>query len=87
MSKTFRARLFGDRLEWEGEPPDSSESPLQVQITVMDISQPETAKLRHQAMVQALKQLAQISALGDITDPVIWQRSIRQDRYLPGRET
>jgi hypothetical protein len=33
-----------------------------------------------------LEQLAAINALPDLTDPVAWEREIRQDRPLPDRE-
>jgi len=33
-----------------------------------------------------LEQLAAINALADLTDPVAWEREMRQDRPLPDRE-
>jgi antitoxin component of MazEF toxin-antitoxin module len=35
---------------------------------------------------QLLKELQETGAYKDIDDPVAWQRKIRQDRLLPGRE-
>ena len=34
----------------------------------------------------ALETLAELGTFADITDPVEWQRQIRKDRPLPGRE-
>lgn len=33
-----------------------------------------------------LKELQEIRAYNDINNPVAWQRKLRQDRSLPGRE-
>lgn len=37
-------------------------------------------------MAQILEQLAARNAFSEITDPVAWQRDVRQDRQLPGRD-
>ncbi len=34
----------------------------------------------------ALQTLAELGTFADITDPVEWQRQIRKDRPLPGRD-
>lgn len=41
---------------------------------------------RRRAIREALENLAAIGAFSDIEDPVAWQREIREDRPLPGRE-
>jgi len=38
------------------------------------------------AIVKILKKMAARKALSEIKDPSAWQREIRQDRPLPGRE-
>jgi antitoxin component of MazEF toxin-antitoxin module len=38
------------------------------------------------AIQRAIKRLQQIHAYSDTKDPVAWQREIRQDRPLPGRD-
>jgi len=35
---------------------------------------------------QLLKELQESEAYNDIADPIAWQRKIREDRSLPGRE-
>jgi hypothetical protein len=37
-------------------------------------------------MREALERLAARNAFAEIEDPVAWQREIREDRPLPGRE-
>ncbi|OUD15055.1 hypothetical protein [Thioflexithrix psekupsensis] len=39
-----------------------------------------------QRMASILQRMADRNALSDIVDPVAWQREIREDRSLPGRE-
>jgi hypothetical protein len=37
-------------------------------------------------MAEALENLAALDAFSEISDPVEWQREIRKDRPLPGRD-
>ena len=41
---------------------------------------------RKKRLKKAFETLAESGTLADITDPVEWQRQIRKDRPLPGRE-
>lgn len=86
MGDSYRALLKGDRLEWtDSEPPDLvSEQP--VEVTILDAGGQPDAKTQGERMAQALARLAESDALAHIEDPVEWQREIRQDRPLPGRE-
>ncbi len=43
-------------------------------------------KQDRKAIQQAIRNLQAIGAFKDIKDPVAWQREIRKDRPLPGRE-
>lgn len=47
-----------------------------------------TPQLRQnrQRIQNLLRQLQEVGAYKDIKDPVAWQREIRNDRSLPGRE-
>lgn len=49
----------------------------------LPIPQPKQNRKRVQ---QLLKELQAISAYSSIKDPVAWQRTIRKDRPLPGRD-
>lgn len=37
------------------------------------------------AIKKAIRDLQSIGAYSDIEDPIAWQREIRKDRHLPGR--
>ncbi len=53
------------------------------------IRQSETKKAEEErvaAIKSALRSLQKSGAFSDIKDPVAWQREIRKDRPLPGRE-
>ena len=84
---TYSALLQGDRLEWLGEAPAcQTDSPLRVHVTIVE---PEPVTERHargSAMAAILEKLAARGAFAAIQDPVEWQRELRQDRVLPGRE-
>lgn len=84
MSRTYEGVLKDDRVHWTGESP-SSTRPLRVRVTVVskDESQPVD---RGERMAQALAELADMDAFRDIDDPSAWQRQVRTDRPLPGRD-
>ena len=41
---------------------------------------------RRQKLAASLHQLAQSAAFGEITDPVAWQKEVREDKPLFGRD-
>jgi len=55
------------------------------QKTVIALPIPEPKQDRGRIQ-EAIRQLQEIGAYSDIEDPVAWQRKIRKDRSLPGRE-
>jgi hypothetical protein len=85
MARTYKAILRGDRIEWVDAPP-AAVQPTPVQVTVMDEAA-EIPERRGHEMAQALEALAKTGGLSDISDPVEWQRELRRDRSLPGRES
>ena len=87
MMRTYKALLHGDRLEWLGEAPEpQTDAPLRVHVTVLEQEPPAEVRARGHAMAAILEQLAERRTFSAITDPVGWQRELRQDRVLPGRE-
>jgi hypothetical protein len=84
--ETYRAILKGNRLEWIETEPENLEAEQPVQVTILDPPVEVDASTRGQRMAQALKRLAATNALIHIQDPSEWQREIRKDRPLPGRE-
>lgn len=85
MLETYRATLQGNFIEWSGEAPSvvKDDQKLEVFVTILDQPQPVSDG---KAMAQALEKLAAANSLGEIIDPVEWQREQRQDRILPSRE-
>ena len=86
MMRTYKALLRGDRLEWLGEAPEpQTDAPLSVHVTVLE-QEPSEVHARGHAMAALLEQLAKRRTFSTIIDPVGWQRELRQERVLPGRE-
>jgi hypothetical protein len=87
MLQTFRATLRGDLLEWGEEAQRLSEDdrPVQVLVTILEEKPIQEGNGRGQQMAAVLEKLAQAQAFAGI-DPVAWQRDVRQDRELPGRD-
>ena len=88
MIATYKARLHGDRLDWQEEPPPLSEADLSVLVTVLpnEDAAPRPHIPSGRKLVAILRGLSRENAVPSIPDPVAWQREIRKDRVLPGRE-
>jgi 3-mercaptopyruvate sulfurtransferase SseA len=84
--ETYRAILKGNRLEWTESKPTNLEAEQPVEVTILDTPYDVDATTQGERMAKALERLAASNALADIRDPVAWQREIRKDRPLPGRE-
>jgi hypothetical protein len=84
--ETYRAILKGNRLEWvESEPTDlDAEQP--VEVTILPTVGESDVNTQGKRMARALERLAAANAFSHIQDPGEWQREIRKDRPLPGRE-
>lgn len=85
MLPTYQAVIDGDRIKWQDDAPPST-GPVRVHVTLLEPVSPTDAADRRRAMIAALEALAARNPFKDIDDPVAWQREIRQDRPLPGRE-
>ncbi len=85
MKTIYDAILHEDgTLEWEGEAPHVNGEALKLKITILDEA-PLTDEERGRRIGAALEKLAASNPFAGI-DPVEWQREIRRDRPLPGRE-
>lgn len=84
MLRTYEGILEGDRVRWAGEDVPATDRPLRVHITVLE-EETEREK-RGQKMADALSELAESGAFSGVEDPAAWQREIRRDRPLPGRD-
>ncbi|MBN1935317.1 MAG: hypothetical protein JW934_11665 [Anaerolineae bacterium] len=89
MLVTYKAILKNDRLEWRGPAPSqlAPGKPVSVHVTILDESFALSVDVsRGQQMAAALEQLAAANAFAGLADPAAWEREVRQDRALPGRE-
>lgn len=84
MGERYRAILKGDQLEWTDGMPSNLISEQPVEVIILD--EPDRMAHRRRAMAQALEDLAASDPFSEIPDPVEWQREIRKDRPLPGRD-
>jgi len=86
VSRTYDAVLSGDHLEWKGRPPETAK-PVAVKVVVPDAEDVQVSDAERGAlMAEALDELARIGAFSEIEDPAEWEREIRRDRPLPGRD-
>lgn len=89
MRAAYRAVLRGDRLEWRDEEPEdlSPDRAVEVSVTVLGTSNaPATAPARGAAMAAALERLAAAGGPRSFGDAADWERDVREERPLPGRE-
>jgi hypothetical protein len=84
MPETYRAILRGDRLEWTDPGPVDLNPEQPVEVIILD--EPDQTANRGRRMAEAIEKLAATDAFSEISDPSEWQREIRKDRPLPGRE-
>ena len=82
--ETYRAILRGNRLEWTDQGPVDVNPEQPVEVTIID--EPDQTATGRKLMAEALEKLAATDAFSEISDPVGWQREIRKDRPLPGRD-
>ena len=89
MLTTYKALLHGNQLEWVDDVPThiASADSVPVHITILDAENVHpTTQTPGQRMAEALEQLANAEANSEIKDPLAWEREVRQERALPGRE-
>jgi hypothetical protein len=65
-------------------PVELRKSKLQVTATIQAVPDPGERPTNEDALA-ALRKLRELGTFKEITDPVAWQREIRKDRPLPGR--
>lgn len=88
MLQTYRAILRGDQVEWVDEVPEQvkREHSLSVHVTILTALSPVAeAQMPGEQMAAALEALASTDEIGDL-DPLAWQKEMRQERHLPGRD-
>ena len=83
MLQTYKAVLRGNQLEWRDEAPAAVAEEREVAVYVTILDEPAAlpdAVMTGAQMVAILEQLAQRGGLGDIEDPVAWQREQRESQ-------
>lgn len=87
MLEKYRATIHGDRIEWDGEAPKDLTRVASIKVDVTVISPKQKLKKPNgKKMAEALAKIAARGGVPSIKNPVKWQREIRKDRPLPGRE-
>lgn len=84
MKQVYRAILHGDRVEWLDSAPET-DGPVQVYVSIPEVKRSDDPD-EIAPVSQYLQALADMGTFAEIEDPVAWQREIRKDRPLPGRE-
>lgn len=88
MLSTYRAVLRGHVLEWQYDQPLNlpADRPVTVHVTILDDGVTDSLPQQGQQMAAALEQLAHLPSTLGAVDAAHWEREIRQERSLPGRE-
>jgi hypothetical protein len=88
MLETYQGILSDNHIEWVGGAPPVSESAgVRVQVTLLDqASAAEDEAIRGRRRAEALERLAARGGVASIPDPLAWEREMREDRPLPGRD-
>ena len=84
MLEKYRATIHGDRIEWEGEAPRGLKGDRTITVDVTPVEKRKRANGKKAAEI--LGKIAAMGGVKSIKDPVKWQREIRKDRKLPGRD-
>jgi len=89
MPKTYAGVLRRDRIEWTGESPQglAADRPVEVRVTILsETESDQSAAERGRKMQEALEAIAREGGLPGAPDGAEWQRDVREDRSLPGRD-
>ena len=88
MPNTYRARLRGNVLEWVAERPALPEAGDAVEVDVIVVGEglPALNGGHGRRMAAALERLAALQGRSLPGDAAAWEREIRADRKLPGRD-
>ena len=78
-----------DYVEWISGKPKTQE-PIEVKISIWEEpwgkKRDSKDKENGKRLAELFEKLAELGTFSDIEDPVAWQREIRKDRPLPGRD-
>jgi hypothetical protein len=88
MLPTYKAILRGNRIEWVADVPEhlAPDAGVQVIVTFLERPCPPAVSDQGKRMAAVLEKLAALPPNPALADPVAWQREMREERTLPGRE-
>jgi hypothetical protein len=88
MLATYKAILKGNHLEWREEAPEPlpRDRELAVMVTILDEPASPGQPGRGSRMAEALERLAKAGGIREIDDPLKWERDLRREPPLPGRD-
>ncbi len=84
MLTAYKALLNYDQLEWLAEKPKATSQP--VEVIVLFVPKKRARRRNSQKLAAILEAMAQQGGVSSIPDPLAWQRQMREERSLPGRE-
>ena len=88
MLSTYPAILRGQILEWLQEKPPqlNPNRAVTVHVTILEeAAKSNSSTEQGRRMAEALAQLAQLQSEVATVDPLLWERDVRHERTLPGR--
>lgn len=85
MPNSYRAILRGNHLDWVGEDPARS-GPVPVEVILRDEPRLGAERSDGARMAAVLEEVATAPVYRRAGDPAGWQRMVREDRPLPGRD-
>ena len=87
MLSTYPAILRGQILEWLQEKPPqlNPNRAVSVHVTILEETANATPPEQGRRMAAALAQLARLRSEVATMDPLLWERDVRRERPLPGR--
>lgn len=83
MASIYRAVVDGEHIRWIDRPPVLS-GEVEVRVTLVESG--AGAASRRALVLDALTRLAERGGIEGIDDAAAWQRQVRSDRPLPGRQ-
>ncbi len=86
MLEKYRATIHGDTISWDGDVPAEVAKDGVMEVYVTRVGETNNTVPNGQRAMAALERIAEKGGIQSIVDPVAWQREIRKDRPLPGRE-
>jgi len=88
MLSTYRALLRGQVLEWLNDRPKDLSPDRAVVVHVTFLEETPYAQTTEQGrqMAAILEKIAQSASSVATLDPIQWEREMRQERVLPGRD-